>query len=52
MKVCGQLHAPAAFASGEEPKYNLNRRFDGFQGQSRPLAEQKKTLAPAGIRTS
>ena len=52
MKVCGQLHALAAFASREEHKYTLNRKFDGSQGQSRPLEEQKKLLALAEIRTS
>jgi len=52
MKVCGQLHSPSAFASREESKYTLNRRFDGSQGQSRPLEEQKKLLALADIRTS
>jgi len=50
MKVCSQLHAPAAFTLGEEPKHTLNRRFDGSQGQSRPLAEQKKLLPLLGYK--
>jgi hypothetical protein len=42
----GQLHAPAAFISGEEPRYPANRRPGGPRA-GRSVLEKRKSSLPA-----
>jgi hypothetical protein len=44
MEMRGQLHDPATLALGQQPRYPLNGRLGGRQGQSRPCALKTNVL--------
>jgi hypothetical protein len=50
VEVTGQLHAPADFAPGKDPRYPLDRRLSGPESPSGRHGEVK-ILAPTGTRT-
>jgi len=41
--VCGQLYAPAAAPTGQEPRYPLYRGLSGPQSQSGRGGDEKKS---------
>jgi hypothetical protein len=50
LEFSGQFHAPAIVFPGTEPQYPLNIRLGGPQSRSGRCLENKKSLAPTGIR--
>jgi hypothetical protein len=50
LKVCGQLHAPAALPQGKSPRYSFYKRLGGPQSRSGRYGEVK-IVYPTGTRT-
>jgi hypothetical protein len=51
MGVSGQLHAPAAFTPGKEPRHPLDRRPGGPQSRPGRGGEEKNSQPPTGKST-